>query len=808
MAVSFGSVGDIIAVCQVVYNVVKALSDTQGSAPKYQDLVSELDTLANTLKQIQTLSGSLEKKVDVSRINSEIQRCMVTLENIQRKIIKYKQSLSTKEGSGNALRDAYKKLRFQNHKERVADQIAEAVAQRHIDKSANGKPSGATGTAKGVLISGYVRPALQKVESISSNIPRGAIRAIPIMQSFEKAAEECKRRCSELALRCSYDNIFYRDTEFEIDVDLVENKRNCLENLLEDAQTTSEDWLSPKAVHRIRDIFSDPVFFKNLSLSAEVKWNHVESTWWQAGIATASNASVLIDLLCIVRDETAGIYGFLFHRDGEWIPVIVDDNIYLTKGDWDELPREDRESAMMIDLRAYNNTSMEESYRQLCQTGSRSLYFGACVDQNETWLPLLEKAFAKAHGDYSALSWGNPGYYSTEKEALEDLSGGVSSQVHVRDIIDRDRFWREQLKDANNDFLFTVRTKPYADFVVGHGFDGTIYAPSGTPIMRTYEGFGLRLLLLRSLQVTDESEWKGSWSNASQEWTPQWMRRLNHNFADQQLFWIGYKDLMRKYTYIYRTRKFDSSWTIAQQWVTVEVQRDDDYQDTSFNFTLQKEGTVVVCLGQLDSRYYRGLEGIYRFQLHFHVYADKDTELLVASRGNYLGSRSVSAEVNLEPGKYKVRLQISATKLDSAQSVTDVIAQNSRGRRTKLLQAGAQYDIAHAKALGWRQLRAKQARIERQAADRRRRASSAKKAKRAVKTKSADGSEDHQSSDDTTDSEDEDVDKDWNAICAIGLKVFSRDPELQLDVKLSPELEHLLDEDESPNTAAHGLGGK
>ena len=86
---------------------------------------------------------------------------------------------------------------------------------------------------------------------------------------------------------------------------------------------------------------------------------------------------------------------------------------------------------------------------------------------------------------------------STYREALEDLSGGVSSQVHVRDIIDRDRFWREQLKDANNDFLFTVRTKPYADFVVGHGFDGTIYAPSGMPIIRTYEGFGLRLLLLR-----------------------------------------------------------------------------------------------------------------------------------------------------------------------------------------------------------------------------------------------------------------------------------------------------------------------
>lgn len=40
------------------------------------------------------------------------------------------------------------------------------------------------------------------------------------------------------------------------------------------------------------------------------------------------------------------------------------------------------------------------------QTGSKALYFAQCRDQNETWLPLLEKAYAKAHGDYGAIEGG------------------------------------------------------------------------------------------------------------------------------------------------------------------------------------------------------------------------------------------------------------------------------------------------------------------------------------------------------------------------------------------------------------------
>lgn len=73
----------------------------------------------------------------------------------------------------------------------------------------------------------------------------------------------------------------------------------------------------------------------------------------------------------------------------------------------------------------------EESYRKTYQANSGALYFAQCEHPNETWLPLLEKAYAKAHGDYSAIEGGFTG------EGIEDLTGGVTSELFTTDILDR-----------------------------------------------------------------------------------------------------------------------------------------------------------------------------------------------------------------------------------------------------------------------------------------------------------------------------------------------------------------------------------
>jgi Calpain family cysteine protease len=60
-----------------------------------------------------------------------------------------------------------------------------------------------------------------------------------------------------------------------------------------------------------------------------------------------------------------------------------------------------------------------ETYNKLSRHGGKGLYFARSGTEGETWVPLIEKAYAKLHGDYESLSGGFP------SEAVEDLTGYV-----------------------------------------------------------------------------------------------------------------------------------------------------------------------------------------------------------------------------------------------------------------------------------------------------------------------------------------------------------------------------------------------
>ena len=366
--------------------------------------------------------------------------------------------------------------------------------------------------------------------------------------------------------------------------------------------------------------------------------------------------------------------------------TVIDDKLFLSIPNYDESRTEKDNWGEIM-----NRHDAELEYQEAFQTGSRSLYFAQCNDENETWLPLLEKAYAKAHGDYYSIIGGFTG------EAIEDLTGGVTTELFATDILDKDRFWEDELQHVGSQFLFGCATGRFDDWQGGdtNPWRQGIVSSHAYTILRASEYKGERLLLVRN--PWGEAEWSGRWSDGSEQWTPESMQRLNHRFGDDGMFWISYEDLLRKYQYFDRTRLFDSSWKVSQQWTAVDVGWTADYNDTKFTMTLTEATPVVIVLSQLDDRYWCGLEGQYSFTLHFRVDKDGEHGYEVRSHGNYWMSRSVSTEVDLEPGAYSVFIKLKAERDLKAPRVEDVVRRNCKTNQEKLMQVGLAYDLAHAK---------------------------------------------------------------------------------------------------------------
>jgi hypothetical protein len=328
----------------------------------------------------------------------------------------------------------------------------------------------------------------------------------------------------------------------------------------------------------------------------------------------------------------------------------------------------------------------EESYRKTYQTNSGALYFAQCENPNETWLPLLEKAYAKAHGDYSAIEGGFTG------EGIEDLTGGVTSEIYTTDILDKEYFWREELSKVNETFLFGCSTGVWGK---GWGERKGIVELHAYSVMKAIEMKGVRLVMLKN--PWGKHEWKGPWSDGSKEWTPEWMQALDHRFGDDGAFWISYDDLLRKYQAFDRTRLFGDDWKVASIWTTMTVPWTLEYNAARFSFTISRAGPVVLVLSQLDERYFKGLEGQYRFELSFRLHKEGEEDYLVRSGPQYRMNRSASVELELEAGSYTVVVKIDAQRNPDLMSVEEVIRANAKERREKLIRIGLAYDLAHSK---------------------------------------------------------------------------------------------------------------
>ncbi|TGO28742.1 hypothetical protein BPAE_0023g00070 [Botrytis paeoniae] len=539
---------------------------------------------------------------------------------------------------------------------------------------------------------------------IGENKPSSVVSGCSVNVSYEVAVKQCEAKVAAIVAECQRNNTKYSDNEFNLD-----DIEYCLKPLtVEETDTvnggehtklryskkslttrtfitrtgtiklTATKVREPACAKRISEIFDAPKFFIGHEAHVQDIRQGSEGDCWfisSLGCLIVDEAFPrLINKLCPIkaRNEKIGVYGFVFYRDGEWVSEIVDDKLYLTNPDYDDC-NDDRR---LVWDRSHGRLDLEASradYKNTFQTGSDALFFGSCADPNETWVPLIEKAFAKTHGDYDSISGGWPG------EGVEDLTGGVATQFLTTDILDKDSFWTEGLLKVGKDFIFNTGTRDYNHpdpYQLGRQGIEDDHAYS---VLRAVEHQGNRLCLVKN--PWGETEWNGPWSDGSKEWIPEALHALNHKFGNEGIFWMPYEDFLDRYDEIWRTRIFHC----------------DCHNETSFYFTIPAPTTTVIVLSQLDTRYFGGLTGQYTYYLSFHLHKPGQGSHIV--RGYSSGDRSATTEIFLEAGTYEVYLQIIGYRDDTLPKVEDVVKDNWLDRRDKLIQIGLKHDMAYAKGV-------------------------------------------------------------------------------------------------------------
>ncbi|KAF9996933.1 hypothetical protein BGZ80_009119 [Entomortierella chlamydospora] len=443
-----------------------------------------------------------------------------------------------------------------------------------------------------------------KEELLRPSVPLVATAA---MKAARKA---CAAKVDAIIAECHENNTKFRDLKF----DLLDDFSNCLYS----SAVGMHEFERIDGSKRVGDLFRNTVFFEDGATPQDIKQGNVGDCWFMAALAVVSNIPGLLEQLCVKWDEEVGVYGFIFFKDGDWVSTVVDDQLFYT-----------------IDPYSFKN----------------KLFFSSCSSERETWLPLMEKAYAKIHGDYQSISGG----YTAE--GIEDLTGGVSSMIYISDILSKDRFWETEMKNVNQSVLLGCW--------ITH-VDGGVMEKNGIQMGHAYsvlkvaEFEGERLVQVRN--PWGDVEWNGDWSDDSDRWTPEAKAQLQHKQCDDGVFWMSYRDFLRTFTMIDRCKTFDSSWSVVSNWIPYNVV---PRSSGKFEFHTRKGGDTVIVLTQPDTRYFGALVPEYDYQLSFHVY-DIDKKLIKRSRRTgVLSNRSVSCEVNLNAGTtYTIIPYISRTAND------------------------------------------------------------------------------------------------------------------------------------------------
>lgn len=299
------------------------------------------------------------------------------------------------------------------------------------------------------------------------------------------------------------------------------------ENAPEYAQDTAEvEWKRP------HEIFStdDPVLMKDYLVPGDAKQGVLNDQWLLGSFSTLAMNPELLKNLIVHDGLKFGFAVFQFFKNGRWTFVKVDTRI------------------------PYNSNTKTPLY-------------GQCADPQEFWIPLIEKAYAKLHGNYEILNEGKI------EEALVDMTGGVTEKYdllspEMKGSLESGQFWKDLKKYHSQGFVIVCENvvededkKP----VEGYGVKGIqfnkaygILRMADLPDMQ-----GLQLVYIRNPWGNGQSVWQGLFSDDDEAWDDYkgLKERLEHTFKHDGNWWMRFEEWKSNYNKVYVCKIFPSTWT-------------------------------------------------------------------------------------------------------------------------------------------------------------------------------------------------------------------------------------------------------
>lgn len=279
------------------------------------------------------------------------------------------------------------------------------------------------------------------------------------------------------------------------------------------------EWKRPK------DISPSPQFVVDDASRMDVCQGILNDCWFLSAVASLSLHPSLLDQI-VPKDQSFqenydGSFHFRFWQYGEWKDIKIDDRLPTHNG-------------QLIYLRS--------------------------SQENEFWTPLLEKAYAKLKGGYTALNMGFP------HEAMVDLTGGITEVFQVASLPkDLAHFLKPLLgKGALVSCANTQGILPHKN-LYGIMFQHA-YSVTGLEKVQTKWG---PFELLRIHNPWGKAEWEGPWSDSrGREWSevaPEEQERIKRVRKEDGEFWMSLSDFRQNFDLMEVCHLSDATLSPAQR---------------------------------------------------------------------------------------------------------------------------------------------------------------------------------------------------------------------------------------------------